>query len=166
MARSRLEVVGHTGLTHMRQGLADLQVVGLEVVRPYWLSLLAAVHAMVGQVDEGLHTLDDALQTSQTNGWRVWEPELYRLKGDLVLAQSPDAHAHAETWFRHALDLASQQQAKSIELRAAMHLSRLWQQQGQRQEARELLAPIYGWFTEGFDTVDLQEAKVLLAGLA
>jgi len=154
------------GLAHMRQGLADLQVVGLEVVRPYWLSLLAAVYAMVGQIDEGLHTLDDALQTSQTNGWRIWEPELYRLKGDLALAQSPGDHAQAEIWFRHALDLASQQQAKSIELRAAMSLSRLWQQQGKRNEARELLAPIYGWFTEGFDTADLQEAKVLLAGLA
>jgi predicted ATPase/class 3 adenylate cyclase len=155
-----------TGLAHMRQGLADLQVVGLEVVRPYWLSFLAAVYAMVGQVDEGLHTLDDALQTSQTNGWRIWEPELYRLKGDLALARSPDDHAQAETWFRHALDLASQQQAKSIELRAAMSLSRLWRQQGKRNEARELLAPIYGWFTEGFDTADLQEAKGLLAGLA
>jgi predicted ATPase len=121
---------------------------------------------MVGQVDEGLHTLDDALQTSQTNGWRIWEPELYRLKGDLALARSPDDHAQAETWFRHALDLASQQQAKSIELRAAMSLSRLWRQQGKRNEARELLAPIYGWFTEGFDTADLQEAKGLLAGLA
>ena len=98
-------------------------------------------------------------------GERYWEAELYRVRGELLLAYSTAQHAEAETSFRQALDMARHQQAKSLELRAAMSLSRLWQQQGKRVEARELLAPIYGWFTEGFDTADLQEAKALLAEL-
>jgi predicted ATPase len=92
--------------------------------------------------------------------------ELYRLKGELLLGQAlPDAD-QAETCFRRALDVTRHQQAKSWELRAAMSLSRLWQRQGKRADARELLAPLYGWFTEGFDTADLQEAKALLEALA
>jgi predicted ATPase len=98
------------------------------------------------------------------NGERWWEAELYRLTGELLLRQG-DPEAQAEAHFHHALNTARRQQAKSLELRAAMSLSRLWQQQGQRNEARELLAPIYGWFTEGVDTADLQEAKALLEGL-
>jgi predicted ATPase len=98
-------------------------------------------------------------------GERYWEAEVYRLKGDLLLRQSvPDA-PQAEACFQQALAVACRQQAKSWELRAAMSLSRLWQQQGKRAEARELLAPIYSWFTEGFDTPDLQEAKALLEEL-
>jgi len=92
--------------------------------------------------------------------------ELYRLKGELLLQQSSDNQAEAEHCFHHALDLARNQQAKSWELRAATSLARLWQQQGKRQEAHDLLAPVYGWFTEGFDTADLQEAKALLEELA
>ncbi len=84
----------------------------------------------------------------------------------LVLAQAADQHAQAETCFQHALDIARRQQARSWELRAAMSLARLWQQQGKRAEAHELLAPVYGWFTEGFDTADLQEARALLDELA
>ena len=96
---------------------------------------------------------------------RWWEAELSRLQGELLLQlPSPDV-PQAEACFQQALDVARRQQAKSLELRAALSLSRLWQQQGQRQAARELLAPIYGWFTEGFDTPDLQEAKALLAAL-
>jgi predicted ATPase len=96
----------------------------------------------------------------------LWEPELYRVKGELLLRQPvPDA-LEAENCFRQALDSARRQEAKSLELRAAMSLSRLWQQQGKGVEAYELLAPIYHWFTEGFDTADLQEAKALLAALA
>jgi predicted ATPase len=96
----------------------------------------------------------------------VWEPELYRLKGALLLQPSADTQAEAETCFQQALTVARHQQAKSLELRAAMSLSRLWQSQGKRTEAYELLAPVYGWFTEGFDTADLQEAKALLEALA
>jgi predicted ATPase len=95
----------------------------------------------------------------------IREAELYRLKGELLLQQAAPNAPQAETCFQQALDVARHQQAKSWELRAAMSLARLWQQQGKRAEAYELLAPIYGWFTEGFDTADLQEAKALLAEL-
>ena len=105
-----------------------------------------------------------ALRPTQREHW--WEAELHRLRGALLLQHSaPDAQ-HAEACFHQALDVARQQQAKSLELRAAMSLSRLWQQQGKHAEAHELLAPIYGWFTEGFDTADLQEAKALLEELS
>ena len=90
---------------------------------------------------------------------------MYRLKGVLLLQQSSDNQADAETCFHHALDIARIHQAKSFELRAATSLARLWQYQGKRQEVHDLLAPVYGWFTEGFDTADLQEAKALLQEL-
>ena len=96
---------------------------------------------------------------------RWWEAEVYRLRGVLLLRQAVPQPEEAEACFQRALDVARRQQAKSLELRAAMSLSRLWQQQGKRAEAHELLAPIYGWFTEGFDTADLQEAKALLEEL-
>ena len=100
-------------------------------------------------------------------GGRWWEAELHRLQGELLLAQAGARQQvpEAETCFQQALDVARRQEAKALELRAAMSLSRLWQQQGKRAEAYELLAPIYGWFTEGFDTADLQEAKALLETL-
>ena len=97
---------------------------------------------------------------------RWWESEVCRLWGVVLLRQPGTSPAEAEACFRRALDVARRQEAKALELRAAMSLSRLWQQQGKRTEARELLAPIYGWFTEGFDTADLQEAKALLAELS
>jgi predicted ATPase len=96
---------------------------------------------------------------------RWWEAEVCRLRGGLLLRQTGTSQAEAETWLQRALDVARRQEAKSLELRAAMSLARLWQQQGKRTEAYELLVPIYGWFTEGFDTADLQEAKALLAEL-
>jgi predicted ATPase len=96
---------------------------------------------------------------------RVWEAEVYRLRGVLLLRQQGTPQAEAEIWLQRALDVASRQEAKSLELRAAMSLSRLWQQQDKQAEARALLAPIYGWFTEGFDTADLQEARTLLDNL-
>jgi predicted ATPase len=96
---------------------------------------------------------------------RFYEAELYRLMGVLHLAQAPTAQAEAEANMRHALDVARHQNAKSLELRAALSLSRLWQQQGKRAEAYQLLAETYGWFTEGFDTTDLQEARALLEEL-
>jgi predicted ATPase len=106
--------------------------------------------------------LTEALTRVDTTGERWYEAELYRLKGALLLQQSSDHHIEAENCFHHALEIARNQQAKSFELRAAISLARLWQQQGKRTAAHELLAPIYGWFTEGFDTADLQEAKALL----
>jgi predicted ATPase len=96
---------------------------------------------------------------------RWWEAEIYRLRGVLLLRQTRPQQVEAETWLQRALDVARRQEAKSLELRAAMSLARLWQQQGKCAEARALLTPIYGWFTEGFDTADLQEAKALLDAL-
>jgi len=106
------------------------------------------------------------LALAETTGERWYESELYRLKGALLLQQSSDNHAEAVSCFQHAISTAQNQQAKSLELRAAMSLSRLWQQQGKCQEAHDLLAPVYNWFTEGFDTPDLKDAKALLDELA
>ena len=110
--------------------------------------------------------LAEARAIADQTGEGLYVPELYRLQGELLLARSPDQATQAETWLHQALDIARQQQAKSWELRAATSLTRLWQRQGKRLEASALLAPIYGWFTESFDTADLQEAKALLEGLA
>ena len=116
---------------------------------------------------EGLHVLAEAVAAVDTTGERSYEAERHRLKGSLLLRRLSRTHqAEAEACFQQALDVARRQQAKSWELRAAMSLSRLWQQQGKRADARELLAPIYGWFTEGFDTADLQDARALLEELA
>ena len=95
-------------------------------------------------------------------GERYYEAEVHRLKGELLLQLSSDNRTEAETCFQQAISIAQNQQAKSLELRAVMSLSRLWQQQGKRQEAHDLLAPVYNWFTEGFDTADLQDARALL----
>jgi predicted ATPase len=102
------------------------------------------------------------LVRSRWAGERCYEAELYRLQGELLLKRTVSDVPQAEAYFHQALDIARRQQAKSWELRAAMSLSRLWQQQGKQAEARALLAPLYGWFTEGFDTADLQDAKALL----
>ncbi len=123
----------------------------------------------MGQSEEGLSVLAEALALVEQNGERRWEAELYRLKGTLALqskVQGPKSKVEeAEECFHRAIEIARRQQAKSLELRAVVSLSRLWQQQGKREEAQQMLAEIYGWFTEGFDTVDLQEAKALLEEL-
>jgi len=154
------------GIEQMQQGLIAFRGTGAEQVRPYGLGLLAETYKDAGQPEEGLAVLAEALAVIQRTGERIYEAELYRLQGELRLRIARDNPAEAETSFRQALDIARQQQAKSLELRAAMSLARLWQQQGKRQEAHDLLAPVYGWFTEGFDTADLQEAKALLDALA
>src|SRR5262249_56893238 len=128
-------------------------------------ALLAEAHGIIGQPEAGLAVLTEALTLVNTTGERWYEAELYRLKGELLLQQSSDNPTEAESCFHHAISIAQNQSAKSWELRAATSLARLWQQQGKRQEAYELLAPIYGWFTEGFDTADLQAAKALLDAL-
>jgi predicted ATPase len=153
-------------VAHIRQGEAGSQGLGPEVAHPYWLSLLAEAYGQVGQPEVGLAVLAEALTVMATTEARWWEAELYRLQGDLLLhLPSPDV-SRAEASFHQALDVARRQQAKALELRAAMSLSRLWQQQALRTEARQLLADIYRWFTEGFDTADLQTAKALLEELA
>jgi predicted ATPase len=146
----------------MHQGLAAWRATGAEIARPSYLALLAEWYGNAGQGAAGLDVLAEARAAAQHRQERFYEAELYRLEGALLLAQSGDRVAEAATCFQQALTIARHQQARWWELRAAMSLARLWQQQGKQTEAHELLAPIYGWFTEGFDTADLQEAKVLL----
>jgi predicted ATPase len=110
--------------------------------------------------------LNQALDTVNKTGERNWEAEIHRRRGEILLMQQGQKVGEAEECFQQALDTARRQQAKSLELRATMSLSRLWQQQGKQGEARQMLADTYGWFTEGFDTADLQEAKALLEELA
>jgi predicted ATPase/class 3 adenylate cyclase len=153
------------GMAKLREGSEAALAAGSELWRPYFLALLAEAAGTAGQPEDGLRLLAEARDVMARTDERFYEAELYRLTGVLHLAQAPAAQAEAEANMRHALDVARHQDAKSLELRAAMSLSRLWQQQGKRAEARELLAAIYGWFTEGFDTADLQEAKALLERL-
>jgi predicted ATPase len=153
---------GTEGLTQLRQGLDAYRATGTEFQRPHFLSMLAEVHRSLGQPEAGLTALSEALTLVEKTGERYYEAELHRLKGELLLQHAAPEVSHAETCFQQALAIARRQQAKSLELRAAMSLGRLWQQQGKRQEARALLAGVYNWFTEGFDTADLQEAKALL----
>jgi class 3 adenylate cyclase/predicted ATPase len=153
------------GIAQMRQGWAAYRATGANVRQPMYLAPLAEAYGQAGQVDEGLQVLAEALVYVEQAGEGWWEAELHRLKGELLLIQSSDNYVTAESCFFQALDLARQQQAKSWELRAATNLARLWKQWGKHTEAHELLAPIYNWFTEGFDTADLQEAKALLEKL-
>jgi predicted ATPase len=155
-------------IAQMRQSVAAPQALarGSEQGRPTALAYLAEVYLDIGQAEEGLGVLAKALAFVDKNGERWWEAELHRLKGELLLVRAAEPHAEAEACFQHALDVARRQQAKSLELRAATSLARLWQQQGKPHEARQLLAEVYGWFTEGFDTADLKEAKALLEALS
>jgi predicted ATPase len=149
----------------LREGSEAALATGSEQWRPYYLALLAEAAGAVGSPEDGLRLLADAQEVMAHTDERFYEAELARLTGVLHLAQVPAAQEDAEANMRHALAVARHQEAKSLELRAAVSLSRLWQQQGKRDEARALLAPIYGWFSEGFDTADLQEAKALLEEL-
>ncbi len=173
------------GIAQMRQGLAAYRATGSELARTCFLALLAEVYGKAGQPEEGFTVLAEALAQVGKTEERWYEAELYRLYGELLLRRSerekgrqgegetfphspalPFPHSSPEECFRKAIDIARKQQAKSLELRAATSLARLWQQQGKKAEARALLAPVYHWFTEGFDTKDLQEAKALLEELA
>jgi predicted ATPase len=154
------------GIAQITQGLRAFQATGAEITRSYYLALLAEAHGTMGQPEVGLTVLTEALTLVDTTGERWYEPELYRLKGKLLLQQGLDNQAEAERCFHHAMAIAQNQSAKSWELRAATSLARLWHQQGKRQEAYDLLAPVYHWFTEGFDTLDLKDAKALLEELA
>jgi len=171
------------GIAQMRQGLTAWRDTGAEMSRPYFLALLAAAYGKAGQAQEGLGVLTEALAGVHKNMERFCEAELHRLKGELTLQQfnvqspkpkvnipqsafrNPHLEAEAEACFVKAIDIARCQSAKSWELRAVMSLSRLWQRQGKKKKARKLLAETYGWFTEGFATADLQEAKALLEEL-
>jgi predicted ATPase len=157
---------GEAGLAQMRQGIAAIWAMRAELWRPFGLVLLGEAAGHVGQVAEGLRLLAEALAALETNAQGDMLAEAYRLQGELLLQQATPDAARAEACFQQALAIARRQQAKSWELRAALSLSRLWQQQGKRAGAYELLAPIYGWFTEGFDTADVQDAKALLEELS
>lgn len=156
------------GLSRIHQGLAAWRATGSEHDVPYFLGLLAETYGQAGQAEKGLRVVDDALTLVNKHDERFWEAELYRLQGELLLQATGDRRQvewTPEACFHHALEIARSQQAKALELRTAMSLGRLWQQQGKQQEARELVAEVYGWFTEGFDTADLQEARALLEEL-
>jgi class 3 adenylate cyclase/predicted ATPase len=151
------------GIAQMHQGLAAYRATRAELFRTYWLALLAEAYGAAGQVQEGLQALDEALALVDKNGERYWEAELYRRKGELLLQSGVrSAEPGAEVCLQQALAVARRQQAKALELRAALSLSRLWRQQGKRAEVYQLLVEVYGWFTEGFATADLQEARALL----
>jgi len=154
------------GITQIQQRLAASQARGITRDRPYHLALLAEVSAQGRQSTTGLEALAEAFATLAKHGAHWWEAELYRLRGELLLQHSVAQPEEAEACFQQALAVARRQQAKSLELRAAMSLTRLWQHQGKRAETHQLLAEVYGWFTEGFDTADLQEAKALLEVLS
>jgi predicted ATPase len=127
---------------------------------------LATAYAELGQFDNAWRSIDEAMRAVEATKERWWEAEVNRIAGEVALmSPEPDA-AKAEAYFERALAVARQQQAKSWELRAAMSMARLWRDQSKQQQALDLLAPVYGWFTEGFDTVDLKQAKVLIDGLA
>jgi predicted ATPase len=159
------------GIVQMRQGLVAGRATGAEQWQPYVLALLAGTYGRVGQAEKGLSVLTEALAKIHKTGEREHEAELYRLKGALTLqSKVPRAKSkveeEAEACFWKAIEIARNQQAKSWELRAATSLARLRQSQGKKAETHRMLSEIYGWFTEGFDTKDLQEAKALLEELA
>jgi predicted ATPase len=155
---------GSEGIDQMCKGIADQRVIGVETPLPSSLAFLAEAYGKVGRITEGLSILSEALALVEKNEQRCWEAELYRLQGNLLM--KGEEEAQAEACFHHALKVARRQKARSWELRAAMSLSRLWLKQGKKKRARRLLQETYDWFTEGFDTADLKEAKALLDALA
>jgi predicted ATPase len=154
------------GMAQVRQGIAAGLATGAMLRVPYFSAVRAEVAAHLGHPEDGLQALTEAYTPVEQHKERWREAEICRLRGVILLWQPETPQAEAEAWLQRALDVACRQGAKSLELRAAMSLARLWQQQGKRTEAWELLAPIYGWFTAGFDTADLQDAKALLESLA
>jgi predicted ATPase len=171
---------GEEGIAQICQSLAAYRAMGAELGLPRFLALLVKAYGKAGQVEEGLTVLAEALALVDKTGERVEEAELYRLKGELLLQSGvrglefeilstqllASNTSEAEACFLKAIEIARHQSAKSLELRAVMSLARLWQQQGKQHEAHRQLSEVYNWFTEGFDTKDLQEAKTLLEELA
>jgi len=154
------------GLAQLRQGSPAWRATGAGLFEPYFLGLQAEAQGGFGAAEEGLDLVAKALDRVEETGERWFEAKLHRIMGELMLRLPKADPGAAETQFEHAAATAREQGAKPWELRAAMSMVRLWRDQGKLQQARELLAPVYGWFTEGFDTLDLKEAKVLLDELA
>jgi predicted ATPase len=154
------------GIAQIHEGLAAARATGAELLRPYHLCLLAEACSKTGLLDEALSASREALAIADEHENRAFEAEIHRLKGELLLKQNNSSTAEAQSCFQRAIEIARKQSAKSWELRATMSLARLFAKQGRRDEARTMLAEIYGWFTEGFDTADLKDAKALLDELS
>jgi predicted ATPase len=157
---------GETHVSQICQSMSTMRETGMEQLQQFWRAVLAELKVKAGQPEVGLHALAEAETVMRRTGERFWKAELYRLKGKLLLSHSAENQSEAKACFHQALEVARRQSAKSLELRAVMSLSRLWQKQGKQEKARQMLAEIYGWFTEGFDTTDLKEAKTLLEELS
>jgi predicted ATPase len=155
-----------TGIARIRDGMAAAEAIGTRQNTPLHFALLAEALALAGKIQEGLAALDDALAQAVAFGVKGYNAEIHRLRGELTGRLPYPDPAKAEDSFRTALAIAREQGTRGYELRAATSLARLWGEQGRRGEARDLLAPLYGWFTEGFDTADLKDAKALLDELA
>ena len=176
-----LQGEGEAGIAELRQNLVALRALGLELGTTLFLTMLVDAYRADGQLEDGLQVVSEVLEMVEEREERAYEAELYRLKGELLLlnaerrtmnderkterGEAPHHSAEVEACFRKAIDVARQQEAKSWELRSATSLARLWQQQGKAAEAHELLSEVYAWFTEGFDTKDLRDAKALLEEL-
>lgn len=162
-----LAALGQTeeAVEQIHQGLAAYRATGAEIQRPYWLALEAEAYALAGQHIEVLKAVNDGIRAMYATGEHWYHAELYRLKGELLLAQPNPIWNEADASFQEALATAKQQHTSSLELRTAMSLSRLWHAQGKAAQAHALLMPIYQGFTEGFSTADLRDAKALLASL-
>jgi adenylate cyclase len=152
------------GISLMRSALDALQATGNLMYTPMELTRLAEAHGELGHTEQGLTLVAEAMEVARSTEERYYEPEMHRVRGELMLAEGDEDAAEGS--FEEAVQVARQQQARSLELRATVSLCRLWHEQGRREEAREMLSGIYGWFTEGFDTPDLQEAKALLQALS
>ena len=161
-----LQGQGKEGMAQLRQGITVHRATGASVLVPYFCTVLADVCDYLDNPEDGLQNLAEVHTLVEQHDERWWEAEVCRLRGVLLLRQPGTPQVEAETWLQQALDVARRQKAKALELRTAVSLSRLWQKQGRRDAACQLLAEVYNWFTEGFDTVDLQEAKALLDELA
>jgi len=154
------------GIAQIQEGLAASRATGAELTRPCFLCLLAEACMETGRVDDGLSALTEALAAADQHGNRYYEAEMHRLQGELLIKQDDSNAVEAQSCFERAIEVARKQSAKSWELRATVSLARLLDRTGRRDEARAMLAQIYGWFTEGFDTRDLKDAKALLDELS
>ena len=150
------------GEARIRGGLATLADIGDKLFRLYYVAMLAEALGKAGRADEGLLALEEAIDGSRSLGLSYWDAAFYRLKGELLLAENQADAATAEACFGQAIEIAQAQSARSLELRAATSLARLWRDQDKGAEAHDLLVPVYSWFTEGLETQDLQDAKALL----
>ena len=149
----------------MREALSAIRITGAQFWSPFYMALLADVHRRAGEADEALEVLGKALEHVEQTGERVYEAELHRLRGAILLSRSPSPIMEAEVCFGRALTVARSQAGRWCELRAATDLARLWQAQGKAREAHDLLEPVHGWFSEGFDTASLEGAETLLRTL-